>query len=97
MVSHLPAWPFRPGSLALGCVVVIGVGVALVRLVPRVDEPRLSGASPLAPSVGANLQLEQGVVRVLVLPLSQVVIHWLFEFQERNPLRLRRRVDSLGQ
>lgn len=59
----------------------IGVGVAVERLAPRVDEPPLSGGSPLAPSGGANLQLEQGAVRVLVPPLRQVVIHWRIELQ----------------
>ena len=85
MVSRLPAWPFQPESSALGCVAVlgpgIGIGVAVGRPAPRVDELPLSGGSPLARCGGANLQLEQGAVRVLVLPRHQVVIHWRIRLQ----------------
>ncbi len=59
----------------------IVIGVAVERPAPRVDEPPLSGVSPLAPCGGVNLQLEQGAVRVSVPPLSQVVIHWRIRLQ----------------
>ena len=81
----------------IGVGIGVGIGVAVERQAHRVDEPPLSGGCPLAPCGGVNLQLEQCAVRVLVLPLPQVVVHWLFEFQERNPPRLHMRVDSPGQ
>ena len=59
----------------------LGIGVAVERPAPRVDEPPLSGGSPLAPCGGVNLQLEQGAVRVLALPPPQVVFHWRIRLQ----------------